>query len=127
MSPQQTIFVAVRNNDPTKLSDLVNANSSLLDARDERGSAPLVLAGYLNHPEAVKCLVEAGADVNTVSGTGTALMGVCFKGYVDIARYLIEAGADVNIVIENMGTALTFANMGKHTEVVALLRASGAK
>lgn len=127
MPPQQAIFAAVRNNDSARVADLVNANPSLLDARDERGSTPLVLAGYLNHPEAVKCLVEAGADVNTVSGTGTALMGVCFKGYAEIARYLIEAGADVNIAIENMGTALTFANMGKHAEVIALLRASGAK
>ncbi|TXF91275.1 ankyrin repeat domain-containing protein [Neolewinella aurantiaca] len=127
MSPQQTIFTAVRNNDPAAITAAVSADSSVLDARDERGSTPLVLAGYLNHPESVKALVEAGADVNTVSGTGTALMGVCFKGYPDIARYLIEAGADVNISIERMGTALTFANMGKHTDVIELLKANGAK
>lgn len=127
MTPQQAIFSAIRNNDLATLADVVNADASVLDARDERGSTPLVLAGYLNHPEAVRFLVEAGADVNTVSGTGTALMGVCFKGYADIARYLIEAGADVNIAIEKMGTALTFANMGKHAEVVELLVAAGGK
>jgi len=127
MTPQQAIFSAIRNNDLATLADVVNADASVLDARDERGSTPLVLAGYLNHPEAVRFLVEAGAEVNTVSGTGTALMGVCFKGYADIARYLIEAGADVNIAIENMGTALTFANMGKHAEVVELLVAAGGK
>lgn len=127
MTPQQAIFVAVRNNDLSTITDLVNANPSALDARDERGSTPLVLAGYLNLPEAVKLLVESGANVDTVSGTGTALMGVCFKGYPDIARYLIEAGANVNISIENMGTALTFANMGKHADVVEVLVAAGAK
>lgn len=127
MSSPQAFFTAIRNNDLATLTAAVKADPSVLNARDERGSTPLVLAGYLNHLEAVKLLVEAGADVNTVGGTGTALMGVCFKGYADIARYLIEAGADVNISIKNMGTALTFANMGKHTEVVALLQASGAE
>jgi len=125
MSPDQTIFTAVRNNDLAALAKLVSTDPSSLNARDERGSTPLVLAGYLNHPEAVKLLVEAGADVNTVSGTGTALMGVCFKGYADIARYLIEVGADVNISIEKMGTALTFARMGKHSEVEEVLVAAG--
>ncbi len=121
----RTIFTAIRNNDLAELSAIVKADASTLDTRDERGSTPLVLAGYLNHPEAVRVLIEAGADVNTISGTGTALMGVCFKGYADIARYLIESGADVNIAIENMGTALTFAKMGKHTEVVEVLVAAG--
>jgi ankyrin repeat protein len=127
MSTVQTIFAAIRNNDLVAVSTAVKADPSVLDARDERGSTPLVLAGYLNHPEAVKLLVESGADVNTVGSTGTALMGVCFKGYADIARFLIEAGADVNVSIESMGTALTFANMGQHTEVVKLLEAAGAK
>lgn len=122
MTTHQAIFAAIRNNDSATLTEVINADPTALNARDERGSTPLVLAGYLNHPEAVKMLVEAGADVNTVSGTGTALMGVAFKGYADIVRYLLSAGADKDIAIEGMGNALTFAEMGGHTEVAAMLR-----
>jgi len=73
--------------------------------------------------------VEAGAELNAVSGTGTALMGVCFKGYTDIAAYLIDAGADVNASdpqAANGGTALIFAAMFNRTEVVDLLLEKGA-
>lgn len=129
MTPQEVIFAAIRNNDLATLADAINAGPGVLEARDERGSTPLILASYLGNREATKALVEAGADLNAVSGTGTALMGVCFKGYADIAAYLIDAGADVNASdpkAANGGTALIFAAMFNRAEVVELLLEKGA-
>jgi ankyrin repeat protein len=50
-------------------------------------------------PEMVSLMLNAGADVNVTSdGAGrTALMIVCFKGDVDIARQLVERGASWDI------------------------------
>jgi hypothetical protein len=129
MTPQEAIFAAIRNNDLATLADAINTDPGVLEARDERGSTPLVLASYLGNREATKALVEAGADLNAFSATGTALMGVCFKGYDDIAAYLIDAGADVNASdpkAANGGTALIFAAMFNREDIVNLLLEKGA-
>lgn len=129
MNHQQAIFTAIRNNDLPALATIIKAQPDVLNARDERGSSPLVLASYLGHFDATKALVEAGADLNAFSATGTALMGVCFKGYAEIAAYLIDAGADVNASdpkAANGGTALIFAAMFNKTDIVELLLEKGA-
>ena len=47
--------------------------------------------------EAVKVLVEAGANVNAVNeGDFTALHGAAFRGLNEIIQYLVEHGADIN-------------------------------
>lgn len=47
--------------------------------------------------EAVKILVEAGADVNAVNEAKfTALHGAAFRGLDEVIQYLVEHGADVN-------------------------------
>jgi ankyrin repeat protein len=47
--------------------------------------------------EAVKILVEAGADVNAVNEADfTALHGAAFRGLNEIIQYLVEHGANVN-------------------------------
>lgn len=129
MTPHEAIFATIRNNDLATLTDAINTAPGVIEARDERGSTPLVLASYLGNREATKALVEAGADLNAFSATGTALMGVCFKGYTDIAAYLIDAGADVNASDPNAangGTALIFAAMFNREDIVNLLLEKGA-
>jgi hypothetical protein len=58
----------------------------------------LVLAALNGKPEAVKCLVEAGADVNRPSADlyphGTPLHHAVCSGSLAMVRALVEAGAD---------------------------------
>ena len=57
--------------------------------------------------EAVKALIEAGADVNAVNrDEKTALMFATSEGSVEAVKALIEAGADVNAV-NRAGKALS--------------------
>ncbi len=57
----------------------------------------LVYAVGAGYPAVVKILIEAGADVNVVDGTGTALCEAAYKGFTVIVAMLLKAGADVNL------------------------------
>ena len=57
----------------------------------------LVYAVDAGYPAVVKILIEAGADVNVVDGTGTALCEAAYKGFTVIVAMLLKAGADVNL------------------------------
>lgn len=82
---------------------------SILDAEDHKGFTSLILALYNDQIVVVDFLLEKGAKLESPAMTGnSALMGVCFKGYKDIAAKLLKAGADVNQRNGNGATALTF-------------------
>jgi ankyrin repeat protein len=55
----------------------------------------------------VKCLVKHGANVNSVSDTGsTPVRSACFMTHLDIVTYLVENGADILKPNYNGGTCL---------------------
>jgi ankyrin repeat protein len=72
------------------------------------GLTPLLFAIRQGHLDAVKGLLEAGADVNKVSGgdkTSPVLMAV-INGHFDLAQYLLERGADVTLASDGGVTPL---------------------
>ncbi len=125
-TPASALFSAIRANDLIKTKTLLETDPGLLQARDERGTSPLILASYSGLLPMTKLLVEAGAEIDASGATGTALMGVCFKGHADIARYLISVGADLEASLPNGSTALHFAAMFNQADIVELLVAAGA-
>ena len=97
------------------------------------GSA-LLFACTLGNAEIVQALVDAKADVNSVSNdTGfTPLMMACQLGNKAIVEILVKAGADVNIQHQMNGqpsglNALKIAENGGFNEVAELLKQAGAK
>ena len=66
-----------------------------MDTRDQRGTTLLMHAAALGSPEAVRLLLESGADVNAKNDLeATAL--ILGAGNAEKARMLVEKGADVN-------------------------------
>lgn len=120
------IFQTIRENKLANLKQLLSTDVKLLASRDARDTTPLVLASYLDNAAATKLIVDAGADLDAQGMTGTALMGVCFKGHLELARYLLEAGADPNIRHANGSTALIFAAMFNQEAIIDLLLEKGA-
>lgn len=53
-------------------------------------------------------------------------MGVCFKGYYDLAKLLVENGANVNVKNSMGGTALIYAATFNKLEIAQLLLENGA-
>jgi ankyrin repeat protein len=88
------LIQAIRNNDLASLKARL-AKGAPVDARDQRGSTLLMHAAAIGSPEAVKLLLESGAQVNVKSDLeATAL--ILGAGNPEKARMLVEKGADVN-------------------------------
>ena len=72
------------------------------------GLTPLLFAARQGHIDAVKALLDAGADVNQVSTgdkTSPLLMAI-INGHFDLAKFLLERGADVKLASDNGATPL---------------------
>jgi hypothetical protein len=124
---KEQLFQAIRNGDEDLVKSFVAEDNELLEARDERGTTPLIMATYLNNGPVAEYLLASGAEVDARDGIGnTALMGVAFKGYPDVAQMLIAKGADVNALSNKQATPLIYAAMFNQGAVVDLLLANGA-
>jgi ankyrin repeat protein len=89
--------------------------------------APLFLAAGEGRLDAVRYLLDQGADVNARDERGrSALTEAAFYGNASVIKELILRGADMNAVSDE-GTALDVATNAKHEPVAELLRHYGAK
>jgi len=70
---------------------------------------PLMHAIHKNQAGAVEALLEAGAQVNAVSGNTTALIMAAGYGQTDIVRILLSHGADPKLAVRPGVTALAAA------------------
>jgi ankyrin repeat protein len=72
------------------------------------GMTPLHLAVRQGQVETVKTLLEAGADVNSLTGSdkSSPLLLATINGQFDLALYLLEKGADPKVASDNGVTPL---------------------
>ena len=111
-------YQAIRNNDSSALRDLIRTSG--VDTRDKRGTTPLMYAAAVGSQDAMKLLVEAGADVNA-----TPLMWAA--GDIAKVRLLLAKGADVNARSKIGRTPLLIAALHDGAaEIVRLMMDKGA-
>lgn len=88
---------------------------------------PLLLAASEGRLDAVRYLLDQGADVNARDERGrSALTEAAFYDNIAVVKELILRGADLNAVSDE-GTALDIAIDTKHDSVVELLKHYGAR
>jgi ankyrin repeat protein len=107
-----------------------------------QGATPLLLAAEVNNLDAVKALLESGADPSIPTEKGTTPLILAAGAGTDVlrprspeeramavetAKYLVEHGADVNAAGEYGWTALHAAAYQGLNDVVAFLVSKGAK
>ena len=78
--------------------------------------------------QAIRLLIENGADVNIAEGDGaTALVWACYRDDPESAGILIRAGAHVNAANDLGVTALWAASQNGNAAIVRTLLAAGAE
>lgn len=87
----------------------------------------LVAKAGINDLEAVKALVESGADIDAQGDAYgyTALLSACEHNYIEMVRYLLSKGADPNIRANDGSTAIIRA-AGNAPDAVEPLLSAGA-
>lgn len=112
-----------------RVRSLLKANPDLANAFAPDGFTPLGLAAFFGHVEAVKVLLDGGAQVNASSRNAlkaVPLRSAAVAGHLDIARLLIARGADVNAKGEGGQTPLHEVAGGGRIEFARLLLDHGA-
>ena len=105
---------------------LLHFAGASINARGDR-CAPLFLAAATGKAEAVRYLLDEGADVNARDEFGhTALTEATFNGNVAVIRELLVRGAEINIVAVD-GTALDLATRTNNAAAADLLKHYGGK
>jgi len=81
------------------------------ESRDDDGRTPLFRAAAQGHTEAVRLLLDRGAEVDAREGTKdrTPLMEAAFYGKFDVVRVLVTHGADINAADASGRTPLILA------------------
>src|SRR5215469_5600650 len=121
----EKFYSAIRENNLTQLKVLLDQKGSA-DVADNRGITPLMYAAETGSVDAMRLLIDRGADVNTQNAFGsTALMwSVSDPAKV---RVLLDHGVQVNTAAKSGRTALIIAAFtNPSAEVVRLLLDKGA-
>jgi ankyrin repeat protein len=97
-------------------------------ARTLRNSTPLEVAVGGKHPDVIRLLVDADAEIDVQSDDqGTSpLMIAASSGQTDVVRLLVSRGANPNLKNRAGQTALFSAVKEDQSEIVAILIKAGA-
>ena len=95
----RAIHLAANFGDLEMLNLLLDGGADI-EAKDQTGQTPLLIAAATNNLKVVKVLLDRGADKEArESGKGqTPLMRACRLGFLEIAVTLVANGADINAV-----------------------------
>jgi ankyrin repeat protein len=137
------LMTAARTGNVGVLSALLKRDARV-EARDGfYGETALIWATAADHAEAVRVLLDAGADVNARSasaefarrnagltrlslGQWTPLMYAARENAINTARVLLDHGAGVNLTDPDGSTALVLAIINYHYDFAAMLLERGA-
>lgn len=129
-SPVLDVFEAAAVGDCERLAALLDADPSLADAYAADGHLPLGLAAYFGRPEAVRLLLDRGAEVSATARNDMrvqALHAAVAGRNLEAVRLLLAAGADPDAQQHGGWTPLMAAQQHGDDDIAAALRAAGAQ
>jgi uncharacterized protein len=126
------VFDAAALGDLDRLRELLEADSEAVGGWSSDGFTPLHYAAYFDGPDAVRLLVERGADLEAPSRNeefaqeARPLHSAVAAGRSDVAEALLEAGADANVRQRGGFTPLLGAEQAGDLDLAELLVRHGA-
>ncbi len=107
----QDIFAAVDSGDVTLVDRILSEDPSQLNARDEDGMTPLLLAISRRHPELAVWLLDRGGDpMERNDNCLTPLHYAALRGYPELIERFVALGIDVNVQTRASSTPLLHAS-----------------
>jgi uncharacterized protein len=123
------VFEAAAFGKTDRLEAILDDEPALVDAYAADGFFPLGLAAFFGREEAVRLLLERGANPNLAARNEmkvAAIHAATAAGSLPIARLLVSAGADVNAVQQAGYRPLHAAAMAGRADLAKLLLDRGA-
>jgi len=128
--PELDVFDAAATGDVDRLTALLDGDPNLSGSWSGDGFAPLHLAAFFGRGDAVRLLLDRGADVAAVARNDMAVQALhsaVAGGHRDIVAALLVAGADPNARQQGGITPLLAAEEHDDAELVRLLMDHGAE
>lgn len=114
--PSRRLLWAAQHNHLDILKAIVKDKPGLLGVKDEDGYTPLHRASYSGNIEAVRELLNSGADPSATTVEGwTPLHSACRWNQAAAAELLLSHGAPLNQVTQGGQTALHLAAFGTNS------------
>ncbi|MEF3302563.1 ankyrin repeat domain-containing protein [Paenibacillus sp. GYB003] len=129
------LFAAAQSGDADKLKQLLEIEPGLANEENGQGLTPLGYAAHYGNRDAVRVLLEGGANVNAVSHSNVSYIpsntalhaAIAGERSLDVVRLLLERGADTRLFDSNGHTCLHVAAFhDDNVELIRLLLEHGA-
>lgn len=115
-------------NDTKTFESRVQTISDANSMREDNKKSILMYACWVGNTEAIKYLVQKGADVNAQDSAGaTALHLAIWKGFTPIALYLLENGASASSMSQEGMTPMDIAVLKENREVISAIEKTTPK
>ena len=129
-TPEKEMFKAAKSGDLPTMHALLESNPALVHCIENDGSTPLHCAAWKGHVEAVRVLLDAGANIGAVNSNDhygtTPLHAAAHGNQRAVAELLIARGADLSVRNLNGNTPLGETKIHSATAVAKLLRQANA-
>lgn len=104
---------------------LCDSEDTILDAADDDGRTPLMIAAQRNHPTVCSLLLDREAQVDLSDrDKKTALILACEKGNIQAAETLITKGADPQLKDNKFCDALSYASRARDEALKKLIQSA---
>jgi ankyrin repeat protein len=120
------LLSAAANGDTIAAARLLGQGADV-EAKNNQGDSPLLLAARSQKAEVANLLIAKGAGLEDKNDQGdTPLIAACTVGSTALTQLLVEKGADINARDDVGATPLMYAALAGNTTILDLLLAKGA-
>ncbi|XP_044153104.1 fibronectin type 3 and ankyrin repeat domains protein 1 [Bufo gargarizans] len=119
---------AVNMNDEAAVLKILQNGHVKANIPDKLGFTPLMVAAQRGDLRIVQLLIDHGADINQVNGSGkNSLMLACFSGHLEVVEYLRRQGASWENRDKGGCTAMHWAVDGDNLKLIEWMIADGCE